>query len=380
MRIAFIADSLPPSTDVVALTYKNLVGTLENKNVEFYFLSPFKPGDDISWSNKVNQVYYVRFLFYTHYRLGLPLMQNLQEKLDQFQPDIIHVSSPTFMGKMGINYANRRQIPAVATYHTDLVSYLKYHGFKLIEELAWSYLRWFYNQFDKILAPSPTTARILESKGFENVTLWQRGIDVERFSPALRDQNLRKNYAPHGEPMLLFVGRLVKEKDLDDLIEVDRRLKKMSEKFKIVVVGDGPMRDELERELPDAVFTGYLHGNDLSVMYASADIFVFPSTTETFGNVILESLASGLPVVTVDKGGVSDLVRNGETGFICKSNSPDDLTEKITLLLHDNELRGKFAKAGQRFAKQFSWNAINSNLLDRYKELISTKPHIQSAA
>lgn len=380
MRVVFIADSLPPSTDGVARTYTNLVATLQQKEVEYFFISPFKPDSDIPWSDKVHQVYYVPFLLYPHYRLGLPLLQNLQEKMDQFQPDIVHVSSPTLMGKMGVNYAKRRHIPAVASYHTDFVSYFKYYGFRMLEDWGWTYLRWFYNQFDMTLSPSRSTAQLLESKGFENVSLWQRGIDIERFSPDLRDEKIRKKYTNDGESILLFVGRLVKEKDLEDLVEMDRHLKTMSLKFRIVVVGDGPMRPELEEKLPDAVFTGYLHGNELSVMYASADLFVFPSTTETFGNVILESLASGVPVITVDKGGVSDLVEHGRTGFICNANKPTELAERVSFLMKHPDQRASLGKSGREYVKTYSWEAINSGLLQRYQELIVSKSRVQSAA
>jgi glycosyltransferase involved in cell wall biosynthesis len=221
---------------------------------------------------------------------------------------------------------------------------------------------------------------LLESKGFENIALWQRGIDIGRFSPDLRDEELRQKYRSDGEHILLFVGRLVKEKDLDDLVAMDRILKEKSQSFKIVVVGDGPMRPELEEKLPDAVFTGYLHGKDLSVMYASSDLFVFPSTTETFGNVILESLASGLPVITVDKGGVADLVENDKTGYVCESNNPDELAQRVTSLLEDAKKRSSFGEAGRAYAKTYSWEAINTELLQHYQELISRKKSVQSAA
>lgn len=380
MKVAFIADSLPPSTDGVARSYTNLVGTLQQKGVEFCFISPFKPGDDISWSDKVFQVYYIPFLLYPHYRLGLPLMQKLQEKLDDFQPDIIHVSSPTFMGKMGVNYAGRRHIPAVASYHTDFVAYFKYYGFQRVEDWGWAFLRWFYNQFDKTLAPSQTTATILKEQGFENVTLWERGIDIERFSSSLRSDTLREHLAPEGKPLLLFVGRLVKEKDLDDLVQIDKILRNRGLTFKFVIVGDGPMREELEMQLPDAHFTGYLHGTELSTMYASSDIFVFPSTTETFGNVILEAFASGLPVVTVDKGGVSDLVLDGRNGYICPSNQPVKLADKIQHILKNKDLKAELGKQALVHARSYSWDAINSNLLGHYKELIKTYKSLQSAA
>jgi len=372
MKIAFIADSLPPSTDGVARTYTNLVETLQNKDVEFCFISPFKPGKEVTWADKVLPVHYVPFPLYSHYRLGLPVMQRLQNKLDTFKPDIIHASSPTFMGQMAVNYARRRHVPAVAVYHTDFVSYFKYYGFKRVEKFGWSFLRWFYNQFYQTLAPSQSVARLLENKGFTNVSLWQRGIDIARFSPNLRNDELRKRYAPKNESLLLFVGRLVKEKDLQDLVAINEYLIKKRLCFKFVLVGDGPMKSDLQQQLPDAIFTGYLHGKELSEMYASCDLFVFPSTTETFGNVILEALASGLPVVTVDKGGVADLVDNDLDGYVCKANHPGLLAEKIIAVLSDEARKSKFSDYGREYAAGYSWEAINTRLLNLYQQLVNS--------
>lgn len=308
MKIAFFADSLPPSTDGVAHTFTKLAETLHKNNYDYRFFSPFAPEAGFPWLDKVEKVPSIPLFLYPHYRISLPALKAIERNLEQFRPDIVHSSSPTLLGKIGITYAEKHNIPAVSSYHTHFVSYFKYYKAKVAENLGWSYLKWFYNQFDRIYVPSNSAMEQLTNQGFENLDIWQRGIDTNHFSPRQRNINLRKQIAPQGQPILLFVGRLVKEKDLDDLVELDLILKKNNQSFKLVIVGDGPMRLELEQNLPDAVFTGILSGKKLAEMFASADIFTFPSTTETFGNVILEAASSGLPVVGVNKGGVQDII------------------------------------------------------------------------
>jgi glycosyltransferase involved in cell wall biosynthesis len=262
-------------------------------------------------------------------------------------------------------------IPAVSSYHTNFVSYFKYYGFDFASDAGWSYLKWFYNRFQKIYVPSHDTARELTSKGFDNVDLWQRGIELERFSPLYRDEQMRRELAPDGEPILLFVGRLVEEKDLSDLVAANNIMKQNGRKFKLVLVGDGPMRSELESQLPDAHFTGFQKGKDLSRWFATADIFTFPSTTETFGNVVLEAFASGIPAVGVDIGGQTDLIDSGRSGFIARANNPMDFAEKIQILLDNPTMRKEMADYARGYVKKYSWEAINTGLFNGYQSLIS---------
>ncbi|MBN1153612.1 glycosyltransferase family 1 protein [candidate division KSB1 bacterium] len=373
MKVAYFTESLPPQTDGVARTLVNLIQTLETNHIEFRFISPFKPSNSIPWSDKVYKVSSVPFILYRDYRFSLPLLDRLEleDVLDSFAPDIIHTVSPTALGVMGLNYAIHNNIPAVSSYHTHFVSYFKYYGLSLVESVGWNYLRWFYNQFNRVFVPSKSTADELSQKGFENIELWQRGIDMSRFSPTYRSDALRESLgASTDDCILLFVGRLVKEKDLDDLVEMDKILKQDGVQYKLVLVGDGPMREELEENLPEAHFTGYLHNEDLSRLFASSDIFVFPSTTETFGNVILEAYASGIPVVSVDKGGVADLIKHGETGFIAKSNNPADFAKHVRTILTDAEKRRLLGANAKRYSAEFNWDYINKKLIQSYQETI----------
>lgn len=370
MKVAFFTDSLPPNTDGVARTFTQLVNTLHEEQLEYHFFSPFKPDDRYFWKKNVDQVFSVPLFLYRHYRIGLPASHRVYDQLDSFKPNIIHVTSPTYLGQLGLKYGQRRGIPVVSSYHTHFISYFKYYGFQRFESLGWQILKKFYNQFDCVYAPSPSTAHELEERGFENIELWQRGIDLSSFSANKFNPVLRQKLSPTQDPILLFVGRLVQEKDLDDLIKVDKILKMQRKKYKMVIVGDGPMRPRLEKELPDASFTGWLHGKQLSEIYASSDIFVFPSTTETFGNVILEAYASGLPVVCVNEGGVVDLIMDGYTGFITEAKNPKDIAEKVNILLSNPGLRKRYAENAQKYAATYRWSEINRKLISSYRQLI----------
>lgn len=370
MRIVFFADSLPPSTDGVAHTFTKLAETLQKSNDDFRFFSPFVPDTNFPWHNKVVKVSSIPLFLYPDYKISLPVLKNIERNLERFKPDIIHSSSPTLLGKIGLTFAEKHKIPAVSSYHTHFISYFKYYKAQIAETFGWSYLKWFYNQFDRIYVPSDSAMNELTNQGFEKLDIWQRGIDTRHFSPDKRNENLRKQIAPQGQPILLFVGRLVKEKDLDDLVEMDRILRRDNQHFKLVVVGDGPMRLELEKKLPKAFFTGILKGLKLAEIYASADIFTFPSTTETFGNVILEAAASGLPSVGVNKGGVQDIILDGQTGFIARANSPADFALYVQVLMNNPSLRKNLSRKAEKFAAKFDWDRINSGLINSYHSII----------
>jgi len=374
MKVVYFTDTMLPNMDGVVRTYCNLIDTLETENIDYKFYSPFKPSKEIIWHKKIRQVSYVPFFLYTDYRVTIPHINRLYPELDSYNPDLIHVVSPTLHGIYGLRYAQRRGIHAVTCYHTNFIDYFSYYGFAKFETFGWQYLKWFYNQFDKVYAPSNSSINELRKHGINNHTeLWQRGIDLDKFSPEYRSDDLRQSIGAKDIPILLFVGRLVKEKDIDDLIDVVSILKKQRYDFKLVVVGDGPARNEMEEKLPFAHFTGYLSSTELSVWYASSDLFVFPSTTETFGNVILEAFASGLPAIVVNKGGCADLVTPRVNGYIANPHDPSDFATKISFFLDSKSDINHFSIAAIETAQNYNWNVINKNLIDSYKKLVFYK-------
>jgi phosphatidylinositol alpha 1,6-mannosyltransferase len=262
-------------------------------------------------------------------------------------------------------------VPVVSSFHTHFVSYFRYYGVPRLEPWGWRMLRRFYDRCERVYAPTLSIIAELEAQGIRNVELWSRGIDAERFSPLRRDPALRAEIgASDRSPLLLMVSRLVKEKDLADLAAADRILRERGVRFTHALVGDGPMRAELEALLPEAVFAGHQTGDALARWYASGDVFVLPSTTETLGNVVLEAQASGVPAVVVDRGGPQDLVEHDRTGLIAPANEPSGLADALEALLRDPARRARMGEAAREAAAARSWSAINGRLLRSYAEVI----------
>jgi phosphatidylinositol alpha 1,6-mannosyltransferase len=375
MRVVYFTESLYPLVDGVSRTLARLFATLERRGVEFLVFSPFVPDAAVSWRTRVVGVPFARFPLYPDYRVSVPRPRRISAALERFAPDLVHVVSPTPTAVWAQRYARRHSLPVVASFHTHFVSYFRYYGFPWLEPLGWRLLRWFYGRCDRVYAPSRSIIRELEGQGLGNLELWSRGIDGERFSPDYRDPALRAHIGADADtPVLLLVSRLVKEKDLADLVEVDRILRARGVRFRLALVGDGPMRAELEERLPEAVFAGHRHGAELAAWYASADVFLFPSTTETLGNVVLEAMASGLPTVVVDRGGPQDLVEPGETGLLARANDVVDLADRAERLLRDPAERERMAAAAHAAAAARDWERINGRLLESYRELLASRP------
>jgi glycosyltransferase involved in cell wall biosynthesis len=373
LRVAYFTESLLPHVDGVSLTLARLFATLEREGVDFRVYSPFEPGDAVSWGDRVRGVRYAHVPRRPEYRVSLPPPRGAAAELAAWRPDLVHVVSPTPMAIWAQRWARRAGVPAVASFHTHFVSYFRYYGAPWAERGGWAALRWFYRRCARVYAPSHSIIRELAAHGITHVDLCTRGIDLARFSPARRDAALRAELGVSDEvPLLLLVSRLVKEKDLADLVEVDRLLRGRGVRFRLALVGDGPMRAELEALLPHAHFAGHQAGTELARWYASADVFVFPSTTETFGNVVLEALASGLPAVVVDRGGPPDQIEGGETGYIARANDAADLAGRVGALLTDAALRRAMGERAREAAtREHDWEAINRRLIEGYRRVIA---------
>jgi phosphatidylinositol alpha 1,6-mannosyltransferase len=373
MKVAYFTESLPPSTDGVATSLARLAETLEGHAVDFRFFCPFLPGADYSWRGKVRRVWSVPFPLNRDYRLAIPFLQGIGHELDRFAPDLVHVASPTPLGVAGLRWARRHAVPVVSSHHTHFVSYLPHYRLRRLANLGWSYLRWFHDHCEVTYAPSASAAAELRRRSIDNVELWTRGVDLQRFAPSFRDDELRRSLSPDGAPILLYVGRLVAEKNLADLVRAAGILRAWQTPAVLVIVGDGPMRNALQQQLPHAHFPGFQYGDDLARWYASSDLLVFPSTTETFGNVVQEALASGLPVVGVQKGGVADLITPGRNGFLAEANAPLDLAQHIHALLVHDDVRGELARRARLSVAESSWESVNLKLLGSYERLLGRR-------
>lgn len=371
MRIAYFTESLYPHVDGVSRTLARLFETLEREGVDFQVFSPFVPDPSVPWSGRVRGVRYLPLVLNPGYRVSLPGGRSVREGLAAFRPDLVHLVSPTPMAAWAQRWARLAGVPHVSSFHTHFVSYFRYYGVRPLERFGWALLRRVYGRSQRVYAPSWSIIRELRDEGIENLELWSRGIDLSAFSPHFRDPAIRAAAgADDGTPLLLLVSRLVKEKDLADLVEVDAELRRRGLAFRLALVGNGPMREELEARLPEAYFAGHQSGEALARWYASADVFVFPSTTETLGNVVLEALASGLPAVVVDRGGPQDLVEPGVNGFIARANDIGDITDHVARLLMDPDLRASMGAAGVLSASERDWGTINRRLIRSYRDVL----------
>jgi glycosyltransferase involved in cell wall biosynthesis len=371
MRVAYFTESLPPLSDGVTRTLERLVETLTDRQVEFMFFSAVDPDGTLPWRARVHRVTAIPFPLYRYYRMGIPWPGALDGPLDRFRPDLIHIVNPTLLGNYGISYAERRGLPVVGSFHTHFVSYLAFYGFAGLEPYGWKYLAWFYNRCAVTYVPSRATTAELRRNGIERLELWRRGVDLQQFAPHFRSPALRERLGAAALPILLFVGRLVREKNLDDLAAAVQVLRERNHRFQLVLVGDGPMRAELEARLPWAHFAGHQEGADLARWYASADLFVFPSTTETFGNVTLEAFASGLPVVAANCGGARDLVVPGVTGLLARPADPVSFADRVELLLQNPGHRIRMGLRALEWARHFRWPEVNERLLQSYARVVA---------
>jgi len=372
MKIVHFCASIELGKDGVARVLEEITHFTNGKNISSLFVTAVSAGRTDVCSIEVASLAVPK---YDGYRLSISLPGYIQRRLEEldFVPDIIHLHSPCTLGLAGISLARRFGIPVVATYHTHFPTYLQHHGFRFLDPLARAYLRYFYNRCDMVLVPSKTLCEELCADGIRNVQFLPHGIDVSAFHKAFASRTPRKEVVgedEHTKTILLYVGRLVWEKNIRLMAEAVRPLLRTRKDAGLVIVGTGPAEAELRALLPEAHFLGFRSGRELSELYASSDIFVFPSDTETFGNVTLEALASGLPCVVADAGGSADLVQNGDNGFKVFPNDVSAFRAAIVRLLDDVELRKQMAEKAFHSAQQSSWDGVLERMLILYGKLL----------
>jgi glycosyltransferase involved in cell wall biosynthesis len=371
LRIAYFAGTMRPGHDGVTRVLYRLIDALVETGIESIFFSPIIPPQG-SRPVPMYEVPSVRFPLYKDYRFALPGQKHFEERLAAFDPDVIHINSPCPLGHAAVRYARRAGIPVVATYHTHFPSYAKYYKIKALETFSWNYLKGLYNDCDRVYVPSEPIRKELRAHGFATTEFLPHGVDTGRFNPAYRSDEWRRTHGAKGKTVLLFAGRLVWEKDLRTLAEAYRIITSRRDDALFVMAGDGPVRGELAAMMPGALFLGQLDGSALSAAYASSDLFVFPSTTETFGNVTLEAMASGIPPVCAREGGAYGFVKSGATGLLAEPRDGEDLARKISYMLDHPEERKKMGAAALAFASQQSWERIFDRLFAGYVDLASS--------
>jgi phosphatidylinositol alpha 1,6-mannosyltransferase len=369
LKVAYFSGTMRRGQDGVTRVLYRTIDALRERGIKSIFFSPVIPGPEDTPA-EMRSVPSIAFPWYPDYRIALPGYKAFEAELQEFAPDILHIHSPCPLGCAAIHWGRRYGVPVVATYHTHFASYAKYYNVKALEVFGWNYFRSLYHSCARVYVPSVPILHELASRGISNLAFLPHGVDSRLFTPHHRSTQWRSRIAPQGKKIFLYAGRLVWEKDLRTLIGVYDKLMKERSDWTLALAGDGPVRQELESAMPEARFLGSLTGHDLCVAYASSDVFLFPSTTETFGNVVVEAMASGLPVICAAEGGASGSIMHGVSGYITNPRDAADIARHANLLLDDPELHRRMGRAARSYARTQNWEGIFDRLFQDYRNVL----------
>lgn len=374
-RVAIFTGAYNHVVDGIALTLNRLVGHLESEGYEVLVFAPTMGEPALDHKGTLVEVPSFKIPFRKDYLVSTGLFGEAHRRLHEFRPDLIHIATPDFLGLTALLYALRHRVELVASYHTHFSSYLKYYHLQIFEPLLWVYLRWAYGKCRHLYVPTESMARVLRGHGLgHNMRMWPRGIETGRFRPQNRSMAWRRRLGiGDDEVVVLFVSRLVWEKSLDVLAQTLQHLTARGVPHRAVVIGAGPAYAELKRMSPDeTIFLGYQGGADLATAYASSDVFLFPSASETFGNVTLEAMASGLPVVCADAPGSASLVIDRSTGYLCPPGDSAAFAMSIEKLVADEGLRSGMGDAARVEARKYDWDVVLATMITYYDEVLVT--------
>lgn len=368
MRLAIFTDTFPPHMNGVAAALGRLAHAVRERGGEVRVGTTTDPRAPAAES-AVRRWPSIPFWAYPQLRVSAPPPGPLARELAAWRPTLVHVATPFGVGLAARRAAMALRVPMVTSYHTSFSQYAAFYKLGKLSAPGWSFLRWFHNSGLRTYCPSNAIREELDRKGFRNTRIWGRGVDMARFSPAKRSAAMRARFGAKPDTVVVaYIGRIAAEKGLAVAAAAMRRL--AGEKsIRFVVVGEGPYEERLRSQSPaDTVFTGRLSGESLSEAYASADLFVFPSTTDTFGQVLLEAMASGLPVVAADAGPTREVVGE-EAGAFVPPGDDAALATGIYRLATDPAERSRMAAAALRAASARSWSAVFDDLVRDYSEI-----------
>ena len=365
MRIVYFTETFLPKIDGVVTRIVRTLDNLADLGHEALIFAPRDPPKDYKGFKIVNVPGPAFRPWYPELSVGLP-RPRLGRELDRFKPDIVHVVNPVALGLWGTMIAKQRNLPLLASYHTDITQYAKHLKLSFLSPLSKTFLRDVHNQAHVNLCTSQPMVNSAEGLGIRRVRLWPKAVDTHHYHPKRRSKEMRQRLSGgHPEaPLLLYVGRLSHEKRLDWLYAPISQL----EGARLALVGSGPAEDYLKERFKDkrTTFMGYMTGEELATAYASADVFVFPSDTETLGFVAMEAMASGVPAVGARAGGVPDVIKPGHNGYLFTPGDLGDLTEQIRKLIDDETLRKKLASQARADMENWSWRASTEKLVNYY--------------
>ncbi|MDO5664544.1 MAG: glycosyltransferase family 1 protein [Bacteroidia bacterium] len=381
VKVAFFADILIKDFDGAIKTMYQLIERISTNKFEYTFFTGTAPKH--AFKHKIVKTPAIRIPFNISYKMAFPRLSKIKLllSLTKLNPDVVHITTPSALGFFGLNYAKRNNKPVLSIYHTHFISYMKYYFkyapflVKPAESLIKKLYIFFYNRCDIVYVPTKEIMNELQTYGVSRnvMKLWQRGIDSHLFNPSKRDIAFIRKLTENDKPNILFASRLVWEKNVETLFSIYNEIESQNIDVNFVIAGNGVAEEIARQRMPKAIFLGFLDHEKLAKVYASCDIFVFTSISETYGNVVVEAMSSGCVPVIARGGGSQALVEDGKTGFLCEPDNPADYIEKIKFLLNNKELKEKMQQAGYKYALPLCWNELSKEYFKDIKALASKK-------
>lgn len=372
LRIALFSGNYNYVRDGANQALNRLVGYLLSQGASVRIYSPTVAEPAFAPTGDLVSVPSVAIPRRPEYRIPLSLSRAVRRDLEAFNPNIIHISSPDRVARKAVKWAQKRHLPVLCSVHTRFETYLRYYNMSFLEPLVEAWIRRLYRKCDALVAPSESFAQVLRQQRMNyDIDIWSRGVDRDIFDPSHRDLAWRQGIGIADDtPVIGFLGRLVMEKGLDVFSDTIDQLKRRKVPHQVLVIGDGPARLWFESRIPDAKFVGLQVGLELGRAVASMDMFFNPSVTEAFGNVTLESMASGLPVVAAKATGSQSLVEDKMSGRLITPGAINQYADALQAYCVNVELRAKHGAAGELRSLDYSWDAINQTMAETYLRLI----------
>ena len=386
LRIALFSGNYNMTVDGANKALNRLVGYLLSKGAQVRVYSPTIENPGFEPTGELVSVPSMVIPNRPEYRIPLSFSRRVQRDIEAFDPNVLHISSPDRVSRQAAAWARRRNIPVIASVHTRFETYFRYYNMSFVEPLMVAWIRKLYRRCDALIAPSESFAQVLREQRMNfDIGIWTRGVERDIFSPDRRDMKWRRSIGlADDEPAIAFLGRLVMEKGLDVFADTIDQLKRQEVRHEVIVIGEGPAGDWFRSRMPNAKFVGFQSGKDLARAMASSDMLFNPSVTETFGNVTLEAMACGKPVVAARATGSASIVKDGVTGYLVEPGSITGFADRLQSYCDDPLLREKHGNAALAESHKYDWDAINQVVADTYIRLIrqrhSGQGPIQSAA
>jgi len=370
-RVAMVTETFPPEVNGVAMSMARLVHGLHERGHSVQLVRPrqtLAAGDvaDTRFGEVLTRGCPIPR--YPHLRMGLPAKRTLVRLWSQQRPDVVHIATEGPLGWSALQAARKLELPVTTDFRTNFHAYGQHYGIGWLATPILAYLRAFHNQAQCTMVPTDAMRSDLAARGFERLHVVGRGVDTRLFGPTRRSPELRRSWgAGENDLVLAYVGRLAAEKNLDAVLAAYDAVQALRAETKLLFVGDGPRRDALRARCPQAIFAGHRGGADLAAHYASADVFLFPSLTETFGNVTTEAMASGLPVVAFDSAAAGQLIAHGRNGVLAAGQDMPAFVRAALPLAHDSPLRASLGTAARETACRIDWRSV----VMRFESIVS---------